>query len=84
MKKWPCDSYPPFRCKCGILAWRGVVPSELGKGWYCGYSYGDFWEGRGCVWEYFLDQEDWFEEMVAYGAWRVVRLVQCGSAGKPG
>ncbi|KAJ1265192.1 hypothetical protein BS78_08G060400 [Paspalum vaginatum] len=62
-KKWPCIFFPPFSCKCGILARRGVVPSELGKGWYCGNSYGDFWEGRGCDWEYFSDQEEWFVEM---------------------
>ena len=42
-EEWPCSSYPAFRCKCGILACRGIVPSELGKGWYCGNSYGDFW-----------------------------------------
>ncbi|KAF8652050.1 hypothetical protein HU200_062994 [Digitaria exilis] len=33
---WPCTKYPEKRCKCGILAERGVVPSELGYGWYCG------------------------------------------------
>lgn len=43
VKKWPCKSYPPHRCKCGILARRGVVPSELAEGWYCGNSFGDFW-----------------------------------------
>ncbi|KAF8666090.1 hypothetical protein HU200_053800 [Digitaria exilis] len=33
---WPCTKYPEKRCKCGILAERGVVPSELGYGWYYG------------------------------------------------
>ncbi|RCV42901.1 hypothetical protein SETIT_9G252700v2 [Setaria italica] len=27
---WPCVSSPSDRCKCGILATEGVVPSELG------------------------------------------------------
>jgi hypothetical protein len=42
-KPWPCDE--PYRpcCKCGILAPKGVVPSELGYGWYCGNSYRDYW-----------------------------------------
>lgn len=31
-KKWPCDTRPPYLCKCGIEARRGVVPSELGYG----------------------------------------------------
>jgi hypothetical protein len=30
-------------CKCGILARKGVVPSELGYGWYSGNSCGDYW-----------------------------------------
>ncbi|KAF8647596.1 hypothetical protein HU200_065226 [Digitaria exilis] len=29
---------------------RGVVPSELGYGWYCGNG-NVFWEGRTCDWE---------------------------------
>ncbi|KAF8664877.1 hypothetical protein HU200_054190 [Digitaria exilis] len=33
---WPCTKYHEKRCKCGILAEHGVVPSELGYGWYCG------------------------------------------------
>ncbi|KAF8719482.1 hypothetical protein HU200_024205 [Digitaria exilis] len=33
---WPCTKYPEKRCKCGILVERGVVPTELGYGWYCG------------------------------------------------
>jgi hypothetical protein len=42
-KPWPCDEPYRPRCKCGILARKGVVPSELGYGWYCGNSYGDYW-----------------------------------------
>jgi hypothetical protein len=42
-KPWPCLSYPPSRCKCGIVATEGVVPSELGFGMFCGNAYGDFW-----------------------------------------
>ncbi|KAF8687441.1 hypothetical protein HU200_043134 [Digitaria exilis] len=32
----PCTKYPEKRCRYGILAERGVVPSKLGYGWYCG------------------------------------------------
>ena len=42
-EKWPCERAPRPRCKCGILARRGVVPTELGYGWYCGNSFGLFW-----------------------------------------
>jgi len=42
-EKWPCKRTPRPRCKCGILARRGVVLTELGYGWFCGNSYGDYW-----------------------------------------
>ncbi|KAF8641708.1 hypothetical protein HU200_067730 [Digitaria exilis] len=29
----------------------------MGCGWYCGNSYGDYWEGRTCNWETFEDRE---------------------------
>nr|CAB3484672.1 unnamed protein product [Digitaria exilis] len=29
----------------------------MGYGWYCGNSYGDYWEGRTCNWESFPDRE---------------------------
>ncbi|KAG2558616.1 hypothetical protein PVAP13_8NG278701, partial [Panicum virgatum] len=54
----PCERAPRPRCKCGILARRGVVPTELGYGWYCGNSFGLFWEGRTCDWETFPGRED--------------------------
>ncbi|RCV17239.1 hypothetical protein SETIT_3G204000v2 [Setaria italica] len=38
---WPCVSSPSDRCKCGILATEGVVPSELGYGSFCGNAHGD-------------------------------------------
>jgi len=41
-EKWPCKRTPRPRCKCGILARRGVVRTELGYGWFCGNLYGDF------------------------------------------
>nr|TKW21434.1 hypothetical protein SEVIR_4G158900v2 [Setaria viridis] len=40
---WPCVSSPSDRCKCGILATEGVVPSELGYGSFCGNAHGDYW-----------------------------------------
>lgn len=40
---WPCERRPHPRCKCGILATVGVVPSELGYGYYCGNAYGKYW-----------------------------------------
>nr|TKW39043.1 hypothetical protein SEVIR_1G153900v2 [Setaria viridis] len=40
---WPCVSSPSRRCKCGILATKGVVPSELGYGSFCGNGHGEFW-----------------------------------------
>ena len=39
---WPYKSSPPKKCKCGILATEGVVPSELGYGWYYGMSTGEY------------------------------------------
>ncbi|KAG2563758.1 hypothetical protein PVAP13_8KG367902, partial [Panicum virgatum] len=57
-KPWPCTTTPSRRCKCGILATKGVVPSELGYGYYCGNSYGEYWEGRTCDWESFEGRYD--------------------------
>ena len=42
-EKWPCERAPRPHCKCGILTRRGVVPMELGYGWYYGNSFGLFW-----------------------------------------
>ena len=42
-KPWPCTTTPSRRYKCGILATKGVVPSELGYRYYCGNSYGEYW-----------------------------------------
>ena len=30
IKPWPCTKMPGHKCKCGIKAREGVVPSELG------------------------------------------------------
>ncbi|KAF8718083.1 hypothetical protein HU200_025561 [Digitaria exilis] len=62
---WPCTKYPEKRCKCGILAERGVVPSELGYGWYCGNG-NPFLvsailfaqEGQTCDWEWFNGRDE--------------------------
>ncbi|KAF8689868.1 hypothetical protein HU200_041500 [Digitaria exilis] len=54
---WPCTKYPEKRCKCGILAERGVVPSELGYGWYSGNG-NAFWKGRTCDWEWFSGRDE--------------------------
>ncbi|RCV26331.1 hypothetical protein SETIT_5G236900v2 [Setaria italica] len=40
---WLYGSFPSDRCKYGILATQGVVPSELGYGWFCGNAYGEYW-----------------------------------------
>ncbi|KAG2565784.1 uncharacterized protein LOC120681073 [Panicum virgatum] len=63
-KPWPCTTTPSLRCKCGILPTKGVVPSELGYGYYCGNSYGEYWEGRTCDWEWFRGQ---YELMLQLG-----------------
>nr|TKW14648.1 hypothetical protein SEVIR_5G180200v2 [Setaria viridis] len=55
---WPCVSSPSDRCKCGILATEGVMPSELGYGSFCGNAHGDYWEGRTCDWEDFSSRYD--------------------------
>nr|TKW03444.1 hypothetical protein SEVIR_7G024100v2 [Setaria viridis] len=55
---WLCVSSPSDRCKCGILATQGVVPSELGYGSFCGNAHGDYWEGRTCDWEDFSGHYD--------------------------
>ncbi|OEL24367.1 hypothetical protein BAE44_0014613 [Dichanthelium oligosanthes] len=49
---------PRPRCKCGLLATEGVVPSELGHGWFCGNAYGDYREGKTCDWESFWGREE--------------------------
>jgi hypothetical protein len=46
IKPWPCTTILECKCKCGIKAYEGVVPSELGYGYYCGNAYGgptEFW-----------------------------------------
>ncbi|CAD6249661.1 unnamed protein product [Miscanthus lutarioriparius] len=40
IKPWPRTKMPDRKCKCGIKAREGVVPSELGYGYYCGNAYG--------------------------------------------
>lgn len=40
-KKLPCESSPPLLCQCGVPARRGVVPSELGYGYFCGNTVGE-------------------------------------------
>ena len=40
---WPCVSSPNRRCKCGILATKSVVPSELGYGLFYGNAHGEYW-----------------------------------------
>ncbi|RCV10327.1 hypothetical protein SETIT_2G103500v2 [Setaria italica] len=40
---WPCVSSPNRRCKCGILATKGVVHSELGYGSFCDNAHGEYW-----------------------------------------
>lgn len=42
-ERMPCSQPVRRRCKCGIYAREGVVPSELGYGWYCGNAVGDYW-----------------------------------------
>jgi hypothetical protein len=39
-KPWPCLKLSDCKCKCGIKASEGVVPSKLGWGHYCGNAYG--------------------------------------------
>jgi hypothetical protein len=39
-KPWPCLKMLDRKCKCGIKAHEGFVPSELGWGHYCGNGYG--------------------------------------------
>ncbi|CAD6252531.1 unnamed protein product [Miscanthus lutarioriparius] len=56
IKEWPCTKMPEHKCRCGIKAREGVVPSELRYGYYCGNAYGgptEFWAGRTCNWEDF-------------------------------
>jgi len=30
-----------MKCRCGVLANYGLIPSELGIGYYCGHMLGD-------------------------------------------
>lgn len=38
---WHLRHQTPPLCQCGVAARRGVVPSELGYGWFCGNTIGD-------------------------------------------
>lgn len=40
-KKGKYEPGPPIKCDCGVLATFGLVPSELGVGFYCGRMVGD-------------------------------------------
>ena len=40
IKPWPCTKMSECKCRCGIKAHEGVVPSEPGHGYYCGNAYG--------------------------------------------
>nr|AWA44939.1 hypothetical protein SO29L03_000005 [Saccharum officinarum] len=54
------------KCKCGIKAREGVVPSELGYGHYCGNAYGgpnELWVGSSCTWEDFDGRGDLMESL---------------------
>ena len=37
----PCRHYPHLLCQCGVRARKGVVPSELGYGYFCGNVVGE-------------------------------------------
>jgi hypothetical protein len=37
----PCHYAPHPLCQCGVLARQGVVPSELGYGYFCGNIVGE-------------------------------------------
>uniref|UniRef100_K3YYM0 Uncharacterized protein n=1 Tax=Setaria italica TaxID=4555 RepID=K3YYM0_SETIT len=69
---WPCMSSPSDRCKCGILATEGVVPSELGYGSFCGNAHGDYWvnvdkKGKGVVVAGDVDDDDDDDELLYEG-----------------
>ena len=44
----PCKHRPTLLCQCGVAATKGVVPSELGYGYFCGNTIGesDNWVSR--------------------------------------
>jgi hypothetical protein len=55
IKPWPCLRMPDRKCKCGIKAREGVVPSELGYGHYCGNAFGgpnELWVSSLNQWSY--------------------------------
>jgi hypothetical protein len=57
IKPWPCTKMSGRKCKCGIKA-CGVVPSELGYGYYCGNAYGglsELWVSWLNRWSYYMN-----------------------------
>ncbi|CAD6240396.1 unnamed protein product [Miscanthus lutarioriparius] len=62
IKPWPCTKMSDHKCKCGIKAREGVVPSELGHIYYCGNAYGRA-VGRTCNWEDFPGRGELIERL---------------------
>ncbi|TVU10989.1 hypothetical protein EJB05_44547, partial [Eragrostis curvula] len=64
-EKLPCWERPPLLCRCGVRARKGVVPSQLGYGYYCGNTVGedDEWVNTiRCDWETFEGREEFLKE----------------------
>ena len=58
IKPWPCTKMLDCKCKCGIKAREGVVPSEPGHGYYCGNAYGgssELWVSWLNRWSYYIN-----------------------------
>ncbi|XP_062185874.1 uncharacterized protein LOC133889361 [Phragmites australis] len=49
----PCA---PRKCPCDVNANHGIVPSELGVGYYCGHVIGNDMRTWKCSWEEYLDK----------------------------
>ena len=47
---------PPVKCKCGVEASYGLVPSELGVGYFCGHMV-DYDVVSSCFFSIVLEQQ---------------------------
>ncbi|CAO2038187.1 unnamed protein product [Urochloa humidicola] len=52
------------KCRFGVVANHGLVPSELGIGYYCGHMLGDNLATKKCDWEYYLDKREVEDEIL--------------------
>lgn len=76
-KKKKERKYEPVLCRCGVEAKYGLVPSELGVGYFCGHMVDYEEETRKCTWEYYDDKDEVKHEIRSNKL--MGEKMQCGS-----